>query len=250
MKLSAKRYTDYDRFAWFYNKYWSAEIPYQILTVLESLLLTKLPEGCRILDICCGTGQIAAALSERGFQVTGIDGSGAMLRYARRNAPKAQFILADARNFKLPAVYQGVISTFDSLNHIMSLEELTSVFRNVHAALLTGGLFLFDMNMEKGFRRHWRDHFSIVEKDSVCLLRGEYDPQERIGRYEFTLFRPVQKHWQRSDFALVERCYSETEVWSGLEEAGFKEVYAYDAAEDLGLEDHVGRTFFLVRKEA
>lgn len=239
----------YDEFAWFYDKYWSAEIPYQILSALDSLVFNQLKRRARVLDLCCGTGQIASALSERGYDVTGIDESKAALKFARRNAPAARFIQADARRFEQPAVFDAVISTFDSLNHILALSELTEVFRRVNAALVAGGAFVFDMNMERGFFEHWEDFFSIMEADGVCVLQGEYDQVTKLGQYDVTQFRLLKENnWRRSDFSIVERCYTPDEIINALQAAGFKEVSVYDAALDLELPEHTGRSFFLTSK--
>lgn len=245
-----ERYSNYDSFAWFYNKHWSREIPNQIFTVMEKLLLPRMPAGGRILDLCCGTGQTSAALTERGFRVTGVDGSEEMLRYARRNASGAEFISADARSFRLAPVYDGIVSTFDSLNHVMHLGELTQVFRNAHAALAEGGLFLFDMIMEEAFLLRWQDYFTIVGDDNICVLRGQYDPDQRIGRCDVAMFRLKGKAWRRMDIVILERCYSKSEIKTALKESGFKEVSVYHAEKDFGLVDHIGRVFFLARKNS
>ncbi len=235
----------YDEFAWFYNKYWSAEIPYQILSALDSLVFQRLATGGRVLDLCCGTGQIAAKLSERGFEVMGIDESSAMLQHARRNAPAVNFIRSDARRFEQPPIFEVAISTFDSLNHILELSELKEVFRRVHSSLVTGGKFVFDMNMEQGFFEHWENCFSILEADGVCVLQGGYDQLTGLGQYDVTLFRHIEENnWRRSDFTIIERCYSAEEIIKSLNEAGFGNVSVYDAAEDLELMDHTGRSFF------
>src|SRR3954464_11397352 len=86
----------YDDFAWLYDRYWSRGIPFQIFRGVEQLLLPHLPVGGHVLDLCCGTGHIAAALGERGFRVTGVDESAGMLHLARAQAPRAEFVCADA----------------------------------------------------------------------------------------------------------------------------------------------------------
>ena len=240
--------SSYSPFAWFYEKYWGVEIPFQLMTAIDKLLLPRLREGSSILDLCCGTGQIAAELVARRFKVTGIDGSEAMLDFARRRAPSAKFLLADARTFDLPPVHDAVVSTFDSLNHIMCLDELTNVFSNVHAALNDGGYFLFDVNTERGFILHWRDYFAIVESDHVCVLLGDYNPIDKIGRYDITMFRREHSVWQRTAATITERCYTVREIRSALRTAGFIDVSRHDADTELGLVDHIGRTFFLARK--
>lgn len=246
-KQSSTDASAYDSFAWFYNKYWGREIAAQMLSALDVLLVPVVPAGGRVLDLCCGTGRLAGLLQQRGFEVTGIDNSAAMLRFARRNAPAVRFIRADARSFKVPAVYQAAISTFDSLNHIMSLKELTEVFRRVHATLVEDGLFVFDLHTEQGFRRHWQEQLAIVEEDAACILRGRYDREAKIGRYDVTVFR-LAKQWRRDDFTLTERCYAQRAVRMALKTAGFASSLFYSAAHDLGLTEHTGRWFIVAFK--
>lgn len=245
-------YSDYDPFARVYNKHWGNSFTQHALPVLEELVLPHLPGKARILDLCCGTGQLAHILTERGYRVTGLDGSEEMLRFARENAPEVEFIHDDARTFRLPPVYHAAISTFDSLNHVMTLEELTSVFRNVHAALREGGLFLFDLNMEGGYRVTWNDNFGIVEDDLVCVVRSSYRPEEHTARFDATIFRR-QESWQRSDITLFQKCYSEAEVLSALGTAGFSETrtYTYDLYLNLqNLTADSERAFFLCHNPA
>jgi SAM-dependent methyltransferase len=52
----------------------------------------------KALDLCCGQGNVSEALLRRGCDVVGIDFSQAMLAFARKRAPKATFIEADAQN--------------------------------------------------------------------------------------------------------------------------------------------------------
>src|SRR5258708_4681505 len=121
----------YDATAWFYNRYCGPTYKLQALKVFDKLLFPRIPAHCRVFDLCCGTGHLAMALAGRGYRPTGLDNAPEMLRYARQNAAAVEFVLADARNFQLPAVYHAAVSTFDSLNHIMSLDDLVCVFRNV-----------------------------------------------------------------------------------------------------------------------
>lgn len=246
----SERYTDYDPFAWFYNRYWGSTFADRFLAVIEQLLLSHLPEGARVLDLCCGTGQLAGVLSDQGFRVTGLDASEAMLAMARENAAGVEFILGDARRFALPAHFHGVLSTFDSLNHLMTLDDLTWAFRNVHSALLDGGRFLFDLNMEEGYRARWRGSSAMVEADNVCAVRAAFDPEGKIGRNEITMFRLDGDRWRRSDVTLTQRCYTGEEVRGALAQAGFVEIAEREAERDLGLTGNVGRTFFLARKAA
>lgn len=52
--------------------------------------------GDRVLDACCGTGDLALAVAKAGGRVTGVDFSEEMLARARRKAPQLDWVHADA----------------------------------------------------------------------------------------------------------------------------------------------------------
>jgi SAM-dependent methyltransferase len=245
-----ERYSDYDDFAWMYNRHWGNRFTPGALAVLGELVLPEIPDNASILDLCCGTGQLANLLSEEGYRVTGIDGSEEMLKYARENSPDVTFICDDARMFNLPPSFNLVTSFFDSLNHVLTIEELKSVFNNVHSCLLDEGLFLFDMNLEPGFMAQWQGYYGIVEDDHVCLFPQSYDLETRIARFEATMFR-LTDYWYRSDVTLLQKCYPVEEITRALSEAEFSILDTFDYSLELGRQDlsaESGRVFFLCEK--
>ena len=247
---SYRRYKNYDDIAWVYNRYWGGRFLQTSLAALENLVLAHLPENATVLDVCCGTGQLAQSLLKRGFKVTGIDGSREMLKYARHNAPGGTFILDDARTFTLSSAFHLAVSMFDSLNHVLSLRELTDVFANVRSALLDGGFFLFDLITEKGYQTNWNGYTGIVADDHVCLTLDSYNQEEHLARFEATIFR-LKKAWQRSDVLLPERCYSEEEIRSALETSGFDDIVSYECDGKSGFKEmteEAERAFFLCFK--
>jgi SAM-dependent methyltransferase len=244
-----ERYTSYDPLAWYYNRDWGREFHAEALGALRKLAFSRLPRHARVLDLCCGTGDLTRSLVAHGYRVTGLDGSEQMLGFARENVPEAEFILGDARDFVLPPVFDGALSTYDSLNHILSLAELRAAFQNVHCALRPGGLFVFDLNLEEKFRTLWRGSHPLIEDQAVSITRAQYHPAQKIGRVDITVFRLEETHWQRCDVCVFEKCYSEEEVRSGLAQAGFRGIRAYDA-QKLGMQSDIGlgRAFFFALK--
>lgn len=238
----------YDTFAWFYDRYWGSgpmSFTGRVLPIVERLVLSTLRPGARILDLCCGSGHLAGELSARGLRITGVDGSAELLRYARQHAPEAEFVHADARSFALPRVFDAAVSLYDSLNHILELDGIHAAIRNVAAALRTGVPFLFDLNMEEGFRARWRGAFGLAEADHALIDQSSYDPETRLAQTAVTMFRLEGGVWQRSDVTLYQRCYAEDEIMQALREEGFQEIQTLDAEQDLGMERQPGRAFFL-----
>jgi SAM-dependent methyltransferase len=248
-------YSDYDSFARVYNRPSKQKTKWaKVLPLLENLLLRHLPKGAHIFDLCCGGGQLAQKLLELGYQVTGLDGSEEMLKYARQNAPEAKFILDDARFFQLPPTFHAATSTSFALNHMMSIEELEGVFSNVYAALLDNGWFLFDLRLEE-WVQNWHNstvEASVVEgyvkDDDVFSMRDIYHPEDKVGRKYITTFKLINGEWQRSDLTLLFKIYSPEEVKTALENVGFTNVRIYDLEQDFGVDGRAGHAAVLCRK--
>lgn len=71
-----------------------------------------------VLDIGCGHGGLARALTARGFQVTGVDPGEAAVKAARAAVPNAAFAVAPGEN--LPFADQGfdAVVFLNSLHHV------------------------------------------------------------------------------------------------------------------------------------
>ena len=245
------RYTDYDDFAWLYNREWRA-FGENIFPGLKAIAGDKLTNGANILDLCCGTGQLAKVLIEKGYRVTGIDGSEEMLRYAKENAPDAEFILKDARDFQMPPVYNAVFSTFDALNHVMTLEELEKVFKNVNGCLVNGGIFIFDLTTKYHFETLARTVNHFMEKqDYLFTTKVDYNEGNKTSEVHFTIFQPEGKYWKRSDIILHQTWYPYEDVKSALEKAGFTGIKAHSFNQQRELiegTDDTDRVFFYAEK--
>jgi SAM-dependent methyltransferase len=229
----------YDAFAWFYDRYWATPHREWQSPALEKLLYPALPQNARVLDLCCGTGNLAQHLAARGYEVTGVDASPEMLRIARENAPEPVFLQADAADFTVPHPVDAAVCLFDSLNHLLEPEQLQRAFNSVHAALNPHGCFVFDINTPAAYGEQWNDSACEVQPDHAFFLRGAFDPQTRLGTTWITMFRLVES-WQRSDVEIRQRPWESSEIEPMLQSAGFTGVECYRAAEELGMTGHYG----------
>ncbi|HUG80410.1 MAG TPA: class I SAM-dependent methyltransferase [Bryobacterales bacterium] len=238
----------YDGFARIFDLYWADLFADDVRPAFQNELLPHVPAGGRILDLCCGGGRISYWLTGCGFRVTGVDVSEEMVRLARENAPRAEFEVADVREFRRPGAFDAVISTFDSLNHLPTSADLLTVFRNVYESLAADGLFFFDMNLEEGFRASEHDGHSLVKDDHVCVVESNYDSATAEGRSDVTVFEKSGDVWKRIDLQIVEYCYPEGTILDGLAAAGFHDWKTFDGQQDLEMRNGIGRLFVLARK--
>jgi SAM-dependent methyltransferase len=100
-----------------------------------------LPAGGTLLDIGCGMGEpIARDLIARGFAVTGIDSSPALIAMASARFPQQSWMVADMRALSLGRTFDGLLA-WDSFFHLAPDDQrrMVAIFRDhaaPHAALM------------------------------------------------------------------------------------------------------------------
>ena len=251
MQERIERFNTYDVFADIYDRFWGDRC-LAMLPAIEMFVLQKAPKDGKIIDICCGTGQMASQLLTKGYSVTGVDGSAEMISLARNRASQAEFVISDIRNFTVSEQHDGAISLLDSLNHILSVDDLIKVFNQVNKALKPGAPFFFDLRMEEGFQFYWGgdDHEelpNIIEDDLVFVPSSSYDQKTKMGHSHCAIFRR-QDNWERYDLKVDERYFSVEEIQTALTHAGFSLVQTLRAKEDLRM-DVEGRSLFFCIKD-
>jgi SAM-dependent methyltransferase len=101
-----------------------------------------------VVDLGCGSGITARALTDAGYSVIGIDLSEALVGIARARVPEATFRVGSFVGAELPpcvavcAVGEVLNYEFDGRNGDAAR---TALFANVAAALVPGGVFLLDV---------------------------------------------------------------------------------------------------------
>ncbi|EXX89402.1 SAM-dependent methyltransferase [Paenibacillus darwinianus] len=106
-----------------------------------------MPQGAAVLDVGCGMGRHALALSGMGFRVSGVDLSEELLREAAIRDPerRVEWLRGDMR--RLPFAdgsFDATVNFFTSFGYFESEEENVSVLRELRRVLKPGGRFLID----------------------------------------------------------------------------------------------------------
>lgn len=107
-------------------------------------------ESLRILELACGTGQIAVQLAKAGHEVTGFDLSDDMLVLAQERMADEhvhfELLQGDMRELDDIGEYDLCTCFSDSLCYLQEKSDLEAVFKGVYANLADDGLFLFDVH--------------------------------------------------------------------------------------------------------
>ena len=88
-----------------------------------------------ILDLGCGTGELATAIATRGARVVGVDATAEMIAVARERAPPLEWIVGDGEALALDGMFDAVFS--NAALHWMTRAETTA--RGIARALKPGG---------------------------------------------------------------------------------------------------------------
>ncbi len=115
--------------------------------------------GDRVLDACCGTGDLAIAAREAGAKVTGLDFSEAMLERARRKSSAVEWLRGDL----LDLPFDG--GAFDAATvgfGVRNVVDLDAALRELRRVLRAGGrLGILEITRPRGplapFYRLWFD---------------------------------------------------------------------------------------------
>jgi SAM-dependent methyltransferase len=225
-------------FARVYNSRWSGFAQRVAPLIHDFYAATPIGQRSKtVLDLCCGTGQLAAYFLTNGFRVVGIDLSEQMLVYAKENARRylesgqARFQHGDVSDFRLDECFGLVVSTFDSLNHLDSEFALERCFQCVRA--VSEGYFIFDLNTRTGLRRWNGIQVDDSCEDALIINRGIYDGQGERAWTKITGFaRGSDGSYERFDETAFNTAFELEKVKNLLLDVGWKRIW-FARVEDL-----------------
>jgi len=191
--------------------------------LLQTLAAEGIGEGL-VVDLGCGTGILAEAVANAGYDVLGIDLSPVMIEMARRRVPEGRFRCESLLAAELPpsiavvAVGECFNYRFDARN---SRAELRALFGRVHDALKPGGVLLFDAAGpgrgagEEPLKTH------VDGGDWALLMNAVEDREMRRVTRCITSFRRVGNLFRRDDECHELDLLPPDELVADLEAAGF-----------------------------
>lgn len=130
--------------------------------------------GSPVLELACGTGHYLIPLVEQGVEVVGLDISDEMLGRAREKAVQRGVSLdvrsGDMRDFELNRKFSLILLLGNSLQHLLTREEIESCFASVKRHLQPGGRFIVEV---------FNPSLKILSRDKdEMVLDSEYETEE------------------------------------------------------------------------
>ncbi len=193
--------------------------------LLTSLAAEAGLRGTRLLDVACGTGNTMVPMVGRGYDVTGVDVSAAMLLEARRKlSAGVELLTADMRDLPVLGEHDLVWCLGDALNYLQTPDELVATFAGLRRNLADDGVVVFDLNTLATFRQLYSSLLVVPAADRIVLVDGRGRPDLASGGSAISVIDRLERletgWWERVTTQHHHRHHPEPTVRAALAEAG------------------------------
>ena len=208
-----------------------------------------------VLELGCGTGSLTRALSGAGYDMIGVDYSKDMLEIAmdKQEGEDILYLLQDMREFELYGTVRAVVSICDSMNYILTYEDLVQVLRLVNNYLDPGGILIFDMNTLYKYEEILGENtFAENRPEGSFIWENYFDEETGINEYDLTLFIRDQEEgdlYRKFEETHYQRAYRLSEVRRAVEEAGMEFLTSYDAGTREPVREDSQRIYIIAREK-
>lgn len=245
----------YEEFASVYDLF-MAEIPYEEwLEHIKTLLTQEGIQDGLVLELGCGTGTFTELLARQGYDMIGVDFSAQMLDLAQEKKEKSGldilYLLQDMRDFELYGTVRAVVSVCDSMNYILSEEDLEQVFSCVNNYLDPKGIFVFDLKTPYYFREVMGDCVLAENREEGSFIwENSWFEEEQINEYDLTLFiREESGLFRKEQEIHDQKAYEADRVRKVLERAGMEFVAVLDAQTMKAPKENSERIYIVAREK-
>lgn len=245
----------YEKFAYLYDELMK-DVPYDkwVELVLKKARKYNV-SGRQLLDIGCGTGELAIRFSEEGMNVTGIDLSEDMLTVAQAKAEdkglKMRFYQQNMADLQGLGEYDIIGIFCDSINYLQSETDVLATFQHVNEHLSNQGLFIFDVHSVYKMLEIFKDQTFAVNDEEISYIwhcfEGE-DPYSIEHDLSFFVLESETDLYHRYDELHFQRTYPIEVYKSWLQDTGFELLEIIGDFEITPPNAESERIFFICRK--
>lgn len=105
--------------------------------------------GSPVLELACGSGAYIVPLTEKGFDIVGVDISNAMLKRAEEKARARKISIdvknGDVRDFNLNRKFPLILLLGNSFQHLLTREDVEKCFAAIRKHLAPNGRFIVEV---------------------------------------------------------------------------------------------------------
>ena len=151
-------------------------------------LIAELAGKGRILELVIGTGRMALPLAKRGFAISGIEGSAAMVEKLREKPGGADIpvLIGDMADCAIDGDFEFAFLVFNTLFNLTSQDAQVRCFRHVADRLVPGGGFLVETFVPdfSGYHDNQSMRTTQIGFKSLWFEAKMHDPTRQVIQYQ------------------------------------------------------------------
>ena len=205
-----------------------------------------------VADLACGTGVVTRKLFDKGYDVFGVDISSEMLSRAMDSDEERgiMYLNQDICELDLYSTIGTAVCVCDSLNYLLSDEELEAAFAGVSNFLYPGGIFIFDCNTSYKYRESIGES-TIAEagEDVSFIWDNYYDEDENVNEYDLTLFiKREDGLYERAEETHLQRGIEKEDIENLARKSGLEVMLIADSDTDGEVREETERIYAVFKK--
>lgn len=188
---------------------------------ISGIMINYVDNPRTVLELGCGTGKFGAKFSADNFKIIGLDMSLQMLRIAKTRAYRNfRIVCADIRNFAFKDTFDFIFSVHDTMNYMLTEEDVARVFRCTGEAMHSESIFLFDITTENNIKKFFDNKTSFYETRGI---KAEWSNRyNKKKKHVISSFNISSHDGSVSKEEHIQRIYSIREMTEILGTEGFE----------------------------
>ena len=195
-------------------------------------------------------------LSEKGYDVVGVDASEDMLSQAQEKKMQAAsdviFLCQKMEELDLFGTINGAVCTLDSINHVTDENTVKEIFRRVSLFMEDKGIFIFDINTPYKHREILGNNTFVYDMDEVyCVWQNSTD-EKLLTTINLDIFERDEDDedvYYKYSEQFCERGYELSDIEKWVKEYKFDVIGIYEEMTKLPVKNDTQRAVFVLRKK-
>ena len=217
---------------------------------INSVFINNKLNSGEIVDISCGTGLFLKELKKIGYKLYGSDNSYDMISRAKSKSNNLgiHYFVMDMRNIYLKKKFDAVVSLFDSINYLITEDDILKNLCSVDSILKDNGLFIFDICTEANSLKNFYNYTEKGKCDNILYTRKSYYIKDE--RIQVNKFKIIDKN-NNENYSEIhkQRIYYPEEIEEIIKESPLKLISMYDDFTFYPPSNKTERIHFVLKKQ-
>ncbi len=195
--------------------------------------------GRDVLHLMCGTGEISVGLAKKGFKVTALDLTEAMIyvaedRIEEEGVDNIELLNEDVRYFNIDKKFDFAFVSTGDYHHLTSREDIDKFLAKSYAHLRPNGALAIELFPlpDEDFQREQKEFEPLrAPPEGVDVWKTNqtsFDSESQLLEIKEELFVDKQEKAKSGEYEIQLKLFSKEEMEDILKEAGFKNIRFLD----------------------